>query len=164
MLRLKTILHPTDFSAPSKQAFHLAWSLARDHEARLLVLHVAAPVMAYSEYGALTRSGPELDQIRAELEHVRGPDRSVPIEHLLEEGDAARHILQTAEEASCDLIVMGTHGRTGLSRWLLGSVAEQVMRRAICPVLTVKAQQVRRSAVSEAAAARAASVPFGQLM
>jgi hypothetical protein len=72
--------------------------------------------------------------------------------------------LQTAEEIDCDLIVMATHGRTGLSRWLLGSVTEQVMRRSLCPVLTVKSPVARREKVSDQAAARAATVPFGQVM
>jgi nucleotide-binding universal stress UspA family protein len=63
------------------------------------------------------------------------------LEHRLVEGDAATVILQVATEIKCDLIVMGTHGRTGLSRLLMGSVAEQVVRNASCPVLTVKTPQ-----------------------
>src|SRR5207247_9050465 len=58
---------------------------------------------------------------------------------ILLEGDAAKEIVELARDSQCDLIVMGTHGRTGLGRLLMGSVAEQVMRRAPCPVLTIKA-------------------------
>jgi nucleotide-binding universal stress UspA family protein len=143
MLNLRTILHPTDFSAPSQQAFHLAWSLARDHGAKLIVLHVAPPLQFYGEFGALVRTEVQLEQLRSELSEIRGPDGSVPLEHRLEEGHAGTIIERVADEADCDLIVMGTHGRTGLGRWLLGSVAEQVMRRSDCPVLTVKTSRVR---------------------
>lgn len=161
MLPLRTILHPTDFSAPSRQAFQLAWSLARDHGAKLIVLHVAPPLVVYGEFGAITRTEMELDHLRKELGEIRGPDASVPLEHCLEEGEASSHILHIAKEKACDLIVMGTHGRTGLSRWLLGSVAEHVMRRAPCPVLTVKAVEKAKQRVSAEAAATAGKVPFG---
>jgi nucleotide-binding universal stress UspA family protein len=60
------------------------------------------------------------------------------VEHQLAEGDTAREILEVAREHGAGLIVMGTHGRTGLGRLLLGSVAEQVLRQSSCPVLTVK--------------------------
>lgn len=67
---------------------------------------------------------------------VSGPE--VLVEHRLREGDAAAEILQVADEVGADLIVLGTHGRTGLGRVLMGSVAEAVLRRARCPVLTLK--------------------------
>jgi nucleotide-binding universal stress UspA family protein len=69
---------------------------------------------------------------------VQPSDPAVKIEHRLAEGDPAREILRVARETGCDLIVMGTHGWTGLGRLLMGSVAEQVVRKATCPVLTVK--------------------------
>jgi nucleotide-binding universal stress UspA family protein len=67
------------------------------------------------------------------------PDLKPPAERRLEEGDPATEICRVANEAGCELIAIGTHGRTGLGRLLMGSVAEQVVRRAPCPVLTVKA-------------------------
>jgi nucleotide-binding universal stress UspA family protein len=68
-----------------------------------------------------------------------GPiDSAVRVERVLLEGDPAAGILEKAREMPCDLIVMGTHGRTGVGRLLMGSVAEAVLRRAPCPVLTVK--------------------------
>jgi nucleotide-binding universal stress UspA family protein len=66
------------------------------------------------------------------------PDPEVQVERRLEQGDAATEIVRVAQETHCDLIVIGTHGRTGLSRVLMGSVAEKVLRQAPCPVLAVK--------------------------
>jgi nucleotide-binding universal stress UspA family protein len=132
MLSIQTILHPTDFSERSGYAFQLACSLARDHGARLIVLHVM-PVPLVQEK-RLYR-----EEMAAELNRLRAPNAQVRVEHRLEEGDAATQILRVAQETSCDLIVLGTHGRTGLGRLLMGSVAEQVLRMASCPVLTVRA-------------------------
>jgi nucleotide-binding universal stress UspA family protein len=73
------------------------------------------------------------------LEAVKPPDLSIRFEHKLLMGTAADEIVRAAEEGGVDLIVIGTHGRTGLKRVLMGSVAEAVMRRATCPVLTLKA-------------------------
>jgi nucleotide-binding universal stress UspA family protein len=74
----------------------------------------------------------------------------VTVEHHLKEGDPATEILRLAEERKVDVIVMGTHGRTGLGRLLMGSVAEQIVRKAPCPVLTVRLPQ-RQAPPSEAA-------------
>jgi nucleotide-binding universal stress UspA family protein len=73
------------------------------------------------------------------LTEPRGLLTGLPVEYRLLEGDPARTILETARETGCDLIVMGTHGRSGLGRFLMGSVAERVLRKAPCPVLTLKA-------------------------
>jgi nucleotide-binding universal stress UspA family protein len=79
------------------------------------------------------------------LEEVRrrvdGPDLKYPVETRRSRGDAAEEIIRTAGEPGCGLIVMGTHGRTGLARLLMGSVAESVLPRVDCPVLAVKAPQ-----------------------
>ncbi len=69
---------------------------------------------------------------------IQAPDSKVSIEHRLEEGIPAAEILRVAQETKCDLIVMGTHGRTGMAHLLMGSVAEQVVRKALCPVMIVK--------------------------
>lgn len=143
MLPIRTILHPTDFSAPSDYAFRLACSLARDHGARLLVLHVfERQALAYP--GVMTPPPPppasaeQRDAALEQLHRIKPRDAAIAVEHLLAEGIPATAILQVAQERHCDLIVMGTHGRTGLSRLLIGSVAEQVVRNATCPVLTIK--------------------------
>jgi nucleotide-binding universal stress UspA family protein len=139
MLPIHTVLHPTDFSARSKSAFDLACALARDYHARLVVIHVKPPKLSGGEVHALITTPEEVAQERqAELDHLQPPDPSTHIERLLKDGDAATEILRTSKEISSDLIVMGTHGRTGLSRLLMGSVAEAVSRKAHCPVLTVK--------------------------
>lgn len=137
MLAIRTILHPTDFSVYSQHAFKLACSLARDYKARLVVLHVAEPPLAVYEGAMLTVPiNPEL--LLAQLKEVQPDDSSLRVEHRLLEGDAVEGILKAAKETDCDLIVMGTHGRTALGRLLMGSVADRVVRKAACPVLTLK--------------------------
>jgi nucleotide-binding universal stress UspA family protein len=142
MLAIKTILHPTDFSERSDPAFRLACSLSRDYGARLVILHVAEPPPAVAAEGVLMLPPTiDLERLRERLQQLRPEDQKVLVEHLLVQGGAAEEILQVAAEKKCDLIVMGTHGRTGLGRLLMGSVAEQVVRKASCPVLTVKTPQ-----------------------
>jgi nucleotide-binding universal stress UspA family protein len=143
MPKIKVILHPTDFSPRSEQAFQLGCSLARDLGARLIVLHVLErPVIAYTGVAMAPPAPPPSEEERSalgeQLRQVRSPDATVGVEHRLEAGDPATAILQVAQEAGCDLIVMATHGRTGLGRMLMGSVAEKVVRNATCPVLPVK--------------------------
>lgn len=142
MATMKLILHPTDFSACSEHAFRLACSLARDQGARLVVLHVLdRPVIVYSGVAMAPPAPPPVhdrDAVRAQLDKIQASVPGVAIEHRLEEGDPADAVLQVADDIRCDLIVLGTHGRTGLGRLLMGSVAEKVVRKAKCPVLTVK--------------------------
>jgi nucleotide-binding universal stress UspA family protein len=142
MWPIKTILHPTDFSNCSQDSFQFACSLARDHGARLVVLHVTAlPDLAYQGYG--TPGSPLLAKeyrakVRQDLETLQPPDPQLGFERRLEEGDPVTEILRVAAEIDASLIVMGTHGQTGLQHLLMGSVAEQVVRKAPCPVLTLK--------------------------
>jgi nucleotide-binding universal stress UspA family protein len=138
---IQTILHPTDFSANARPAFEMACALARDYHATLLVLHVMEPSVAP------LLSAPPPDprrpiEVQASQPHLRWPeavDPRIAVEHRLAEGDPAEETLRLAELLGCDLIVMGTHGKTGLARLLTGSVAEAVLRRARCPVMVVKA-------------------------
>jgi nucleotide-binding universal stress UspA family protein len=139
MLPLRVILHPTDFSERSRAALQLACALARDHGARLLLLHVAElPAAAYGEAVLVLDRVAYADELQGKLEQVAVAAPPGRVERRVVVGDAVTEIVGVARETPCDLIVMGTHGRTGLRRALLGSVAEQVMRRAPCPVLTVK--------------------------
>jgi nucleotide-binding universal stress UspA family protein len=138
MLTLRTILHPTDFSERSEAAFRLACSLARDHRARLIVLHVIPPPVSHAEAVARQEPHSYREERWNDLYRLQAPGTGMDIEHRLADGDPAAEILRVAEESPCDLIVMGTHGRTGLGRLLTGSVAEQVLRHSACPVLTVK--------------------------
>jgi nucleotide-binding universal stress UspA family protein len=138
MLPLHTILHPTDFSEPSDFAFELACALARDYGARLLILHVVPPPLFHGEVVDRRAETGFTKGIRELLERRRPTDATVPVEHVLDDGDPAGVTVHLAQERRCDLIVMGTHGRTGLGRLLMGSVAERVMRAAPCPVITVR--------------------------
>ena len=140
MLAIKRILHPTDFSEGSELAFRLACSLARDYGARISVVHVAVPpTIVYGE--GVIPPEPEnwLGEAREKLARLLPPDPKVLVEHRLIEGDVVDEILRAAADAGADVVVMGTHGRTGLGRFLMGSVAEQIVRKAPCPVVTVKA-------------------------
>jgi nucleotide-binding universal stress UspA family protein len=150
MLPIHTILHPTDFSERSQCALRLAAALARDYGARLIVLHVTAPPVAvYGEVAVLPAGDEDNTRLEGELRQIRVPDRNVRLEHQLQTGDPVTEILAVAESASADLIVMGTHGRTGLARLLMGSVAEHVLRQARCPVLTVRTPFLERLAAEQ---------------
>jgi nucleotide-binding universal stress UspA family protein len=157
MLAIKTILHPTDFSERSDFAFRLACALARDYGARLHVLHVGSgPVIVPVE--GIVPPEPERyqEELTAKLQEMRAEAPNIPVEHqLLFVGEPAAEILRVAQAIKSDLIVMGTHGRTGLGRLLMGSVAEQVVRQASCPVLTVKTPQCQGSSSDEPVTAAA---------
>jgi nucleotide-binding universal stress UspA family protein len=142
MFPISMILHPTDFSGSSDHAFELACALARDYAARLVVLHVVIPpTVMFTEGVSPPSYDDQVAQAKESLDRLQPPDRSFHFERRLAQGDAAKVILRTIQELDADLVVLGTHGRTGLSRVLLGSVAEQVMRKAPCPVLTVKGER-----------------------
>jgi nucleotide-binding universal stress UspA family protein len=149
MTKLRTILHPTDFSPSSAAAFEYACDLARDCKARLVVVYAMGPIVPIGSEGVIISSN--LDELRAlackELEAVRSADPSIRIGHVVREGPAAAAILAAVNEFDADLIVMGTHGRTGFRRLMLGSVAEEVLRNATCPVLTVKAPSTKVAAM-----------------
>jgi nucleotide-binding universal stress UspA family protein len=140
MLPIRTILHPTDFSDYSRAAFELACALARDYNAELIVLHVNHTTAIYAPDGIVAGAPIEEPyEIRARLAQLRPDDPRVKVDYKLLDGEPAEQILKTASSANADLIVLGTHGATGLARLLMGSVAEDVLRRASCPVLTVRA-------------------------
>jgi nucleotide-binding universal stress UspA family protein len=134
MIHVKKILYTTDFSSYSNQAYFHAIALAENHGASLTVLYVYTPT------GGISRAAADEDRQhwRDQLEQIRPMDPTIPVHHVFLEGDPAGEIVRYAADASIDLIVMGTHGRTGLERLLLGSVAEKVMRDAPCSVLVVK--------------------------
>lgn len=135
----KKILFPTDFSHTGDAALEMATSLARDTGATLMIAHVeeAPNVYAGGEfyYGI---PNPPTEELRRMLEEVKPTDPEVKYEHRLLTGDPASTIVRLADEEDVDLIVMGTHGRTGIIRVLMGSVAEVIVRRAKCPVVTYK--------------------------
>lgn len=138
------ILFPTDFSTAGQAALAMATRLAKGGGAKLLIVHVEEPPMAYGGgelyYGI---DEPDREQLKKMLSDVVPADPAVPCEHRLMIGSPATAIVHLAEQEGVEMIVMPTHGRTGLLRMLMGSVAEEVVRKAKCPVLTVKAEAPR---------------------
>ncbi|MDR3639035.1 MAG: universal stress protein [Isosphaeraceae bacterium] len=136
---VRTVLLATDFTRYSEAALRVARGLARDHGAKLVIVHVVEPELvpgAPSE--TMSHVATERDALDAVRERAEGSDLKFPVDVQLRNGDPAREVLACAQEVGCDLIVTGSHGRSGLGRLLMGSVAEAVMRQAGCPVLTVK--------------------------
>jgi universal stress protein A len=141
MLPIRTILFPTDFSEGSAHVFELADSLARDHGARLIVLHVLMPppFVAPGEFEkAIQDPGGLRHEVEDRLRQYHPSDPGTAVEYVLADGDPIDEILHVAEDRHCELIVMKTHGHRGLSRLLLGSVAENILRRASGLVLSVR--------------------------
>lgn len=155
MMKLNKILVPVDFSTPTRAAVQTATSLAKDHGATIVLLHVEEPPLAYGGgelyYGV---EAPDVNALRKMLEEVRPSDPNVFCTRRLVTGDPAAAIVRVAEEEGADMIVMSTHGRTGVTRFLMGSVAEEVVRKAPCPVLTL-----RQILGKEAEAAPVAAAP-----
>ena len=144
MHKIERILVPVDFSEAAKQALAYAAFMARRFDAQLDVLHVWRQVDYTGDaMVVLTRSEPELTlstflRNHADLqlnEFLGGVPHN---KRMLEPGEPAPTIVQVATEGGYDLIVMGTHGRTGLTHMVMGSVAEKVVRLAPCPVLTYR--------------------------
>lgn len=146
MIRIRRILVPTDFSSHSRRALAWATTLARPFAAETVILHVMepplAPAVPIGIGGAAIASitdemrrylGDQLDQL-ARTEVPQG----VRVRPSLREGRAFLEILEAVREEAADLVVIGTHGRTGLRHVLLGSTAERVVRRSPVPVLTVR--------------------------
>ena len=140
MFAIKHILVPTDFSDTSEHALVAAIELARMFQARLTLLHVwSVPNMGYAEgltwplddMARAARSA--LDEVQARTIKIHAATDSV-----LQIGSEWGQILETAKGHNVDLVVMGTHGRHGLSRVFLGSVAERVVRLSPVPVLTIR--------------------------
>ena len=150
MVAVRTILHPTDFSASADEAFCVATALAASLKARVVVLHVSprqGPMVAYGAARIQFRAEDERNRREAALRALQAPDPSVPVDHRLVEGETVTEILHAAEQFHPEMIVMGTRGRTGLERLALGSVADRVLRQAPCPVLTVNTATTPHAAV-----------------
>ena len=152
MLTIKTILHPTDFSPQAEFAFQLARALARDYGARLILQHVeVAPTAVYGEFGVFNLDPGDVHESLKEKLRRLEPADVAEVNSFLVRGDPATEIAALARNYPCDVIVMGTHGRSGLGRLLMGSVAEDVVRNAPCPVVTVKAPLAQANQGMEAA-------------
>jgi nucleotide-binding universal stress UspA family protein len=139
MFPIRSILLPTDYSDASERAFSLASDLAVARGARLIALHVIAPPLYCSDFNAsIPPSQFFQDNVDRWLRQCRGLGEMPLVESQIVEGIASEEILRAADDFRCDLIVMGSEGRTGIGRTLIGSVAEQVARQAPCPVLICK--------------------------
>jgi nucleotide-binding universal stress UspA family protein len=144
------ILVPTDFSAPSEAALAYARELASQFDSALHLIHVAEN--PFLRAVVKDRRSLEDAMVRRLQDRLTDADRKRGAVEILEQSDEpANEILRYARTADIELIVMGTHGRTGLARAVLGSVAEAVVRAAPCPVLTVHSAERAIIAASEGA-------------
>ncbi len=143
---VRKILVPIDFSHHSQEAIRWAVDLAQRYDATSLTLvHVIQPIpWPTSPDGMLAMTGELITQMRDALAlALEGARREVaakgvPVETALLDGVPSTEVVELARRGGFDLIVIGTHGRTGIKHALLGSVAEKVVRKASCPVLTVR--------------------------
>ena len=141
----QTIVHPADFDEPSKEAFRVARSLAHALGARLVVFHVVPPPAVVTQDGRviLDPHNAEPVDLWEEYRTLQAHTPKVPVQYAVVVGDKAKakHLLEEKirELGEGVLLVMGSHGRRGISRLLWGSTAEEVVRECPCPVLVVKA-------------------------
>ncbi len=146
MIKIEKILFPTDFSEHSKHAFSYALSFAKEYGARLYMLHVVEDVQylanAYMFDVPIMPSFADMEQSRLkemqEFIDREAADSSISIEKMIKHGRPFIEIIQTARDENVDLIVIATHGRSGLEHVFFGSTAEKVVRKAPCPVLSIR--------------------------
>jgi nucleotide-binding universal stress UspA family protein len=146
MSRVRRILHPTDFSRASSAAFARAVQMAKADRAQLLIAHVLAPpipiagegYISPSVYEDLEASSQKYAQKRLSALLAKARKAGARATTLLLEGVAHEQIIRAAKSKKADLIVMGTHGHTGIVKFFVGSIASRVVAGAHCPVLTVR--------------------------
>lgn len=144
-MQIKTILFPTDFSQGARAAMDYAVSLAQDYKAKLILLYVIQDISIAEWYIPSSISAADLVedmQKSAEKEMEKwGAEAAAQVsvvDRLVTRGVPFVEIIATAKAKNADLIVIGTHGRTGIDHMLFGSTAEKVVRKSTCPVLTVR--------------------------
>ena len=137
MIHIQRIVYPTDFSSYSTQAYFHAVGLAEQYGAALSIVFALNAATDEKNRGKA--------YWEAQLADVRPLNAKIAVTHAILEGDAATEIVRYATDQRADVIVIGTHGRTGVDRLVLGSVAERVMREAPCSVLVVKLAKGGRS-------------------
>jgi nucleotide-binding universal stress UspA family protein len=151
-MEIRSILLPTDFSECANYALSYAASFARQAGAAIVCVHVIEPVVPTVGYTGMAEPLPMADlsdqledSAERELPKIAECDEcaGLKVEEVIAHGDAASEIVRVARERGVDLIVISSHGRTGLGRMLFGSTAESVVRHAPCPVLVVKPPQER---------------------
>jgi nucleotide-binding universal stress UspA family protein len=146
MSRIRRILHPTDFSKASAAAYKRAVEMAKANRAELLLVHVLAPAIPMMADGYLS------PKVYEDMEHAsraygqkhlaalvrKAKQAGVRVKGLLLEGIPHERVAGAARSKKADLLVIGTHGRTGFAKLFLGSVASRILAVAPCPVLTVR--------------------------
>jgi len=144
MITIKRILCPIDFSEYSRQAIDRAVALAGEYSGSITALHVVTQVVPPRPpdlavlYPPIVYTAEDLEQFRTHTrQFVERENNGAPIDVVVVVGNVASEIVRVAEELPADMIVIGTHGRSGFDRLMMGSVTERILRRAPCPVLTV---------------------------
>ncbi len=146
-MQIRSILLPTDFSDCANYALSYTVGLARTFGARIICVHVIEPIVPTVGYSGMTEPLPMADiseqledSAERELPKIAGCEEceGLDVEEVIVHGESASEIVRVAEERAVDLVVISSHGRTGLGRILFGSTAEAVVRHAPCPVLVVK--------------------------
>jgi nucleotide-binding universal stress UspA family protein len=146
MIQIRRIICPTDFSPTAAHAVDYAAEMARTFGAELTLLHVVPemnyPLRSFGMASAFPHLHEELHK-RAddELQKAKTAIPNAKVDTLLRDGEAHVQVLECAKSTGADLIVMGTHGHTGIKHALLGSTAEKVVRLSECPVLTVRSPE-----------------------
>ncbi len=151
------ILAPLDFSAQSAGVIRVAADLSKHYQAPLTLVYVYQPFVYMLPEGALAYTATQLTDMFVEFErnlaaskHEAEAAGAYRVETRVLQGAPASEIIEFARTYRCDLIVMGTHGRTGIKHALIGSIAEKVVRTAPCPVLTVRPTEEAAPVLQEA--------------
>jgi nucleotide-binding universal stress UspA family protein len=143
MSNFRKILVPTDFSSDAEEAFRVACDLALVTGGAVVVCHVSQPPAVVSDGNGAPAivAGRRSKDVWDELRRIQPKDPAVHVEHevIVAGGSDAENILRLLEQQKCDLIVMGTHGRTSRVHRLFGGVTDDIVRKAACPVILVKA-------------------------
>ena len=146
MKRIRRVLYASDFSGASRHAFAMALAIAKSLDAKLTILYVIAPLMPtvpeqYVDAVTLDQLDKQARRWSARrLDKLSGAAKKAGVRATTElrEGDPVEQIVRAGRSTRADLIVVGTHGRRGLPKFFLGSVAERVVKMAPCPVVTVR--------------------------
>ena len=143
MNTIRKILVPTDFSAHADEAFRMAHTLARSVGAEVILFHIARPPAVVLEGGRFLANPGKGEGVNLweRFQSIQPNDPKVRVTHEVIEADrpGPDHVLGILDKLGCDLIIMGTHGHSWLKHRLFGSVTEEVVRLARCPVMVVKA-------------------------
>lgn len=138
MMNFKNILCPVDLSENSQYVVELASTLAKLNQATLVFAFVGPPPLPASAAYAEDEMNRLVEHYRERLQSIEPTEPDVDVKYVMLRGDAADEILRYSKEEPCDLIVLSTHGRSGIARFLMGSVAEKIFRSAQVPIMSVR--------------------------